>query len=71
MMNLEKRIDKLEAAIGDTSAWDITLLTNAELVALEACLSKAVAAGKPVCLTPDLEAAIHRLKANGSSTARL
>ncbi len=71
MMNLDSRLNKLEAAIGDAAAWDLTLLTNAELVALEACLSKAVAAGKPVCLTPELEAANHRLKAQARSTARL
>ncbi len=62
-MNLQTRIGKLEEAIGDEpSAWDLTLLTDAELIALEACLSKAVAAGIPVCLTPELEAALLRVK---------
>jgi len=71
-MNLETRIGKLEASIGDEpSAWDLTLLTDAELVALEACLSEAVAAGFPVCLTPELEAAMARLRLKPRSTARL
>jgi hypothetical protein len=56
MGNLETRIGKLESAMGD-EAWDLTLLTDAELIALESCLSEAVAAGFPVCLTPELEAA--------------
>ncbi len=61
MMNLEKRIDKLEAAIGD-AAWDLTLLTNEELISLERVAAKAVATGERVCLTPELEAALLRAK---------
>jgi hypothetical protein len=60
-MNLDSRLNKLEAAIGD-AAWDLTLLTDAELIALEACLSEAVAAGIPARLTPELEAALERVK---------
>jgi hypothetical protein len=66
-MNLDSRLNKLEAAIGD--AWDLTLLTDAELIALERVLAGSL--GERVCLTPELEAAIHRLQANGRSTARL
>jgi hypothetical protein len=58
-MNLDSRLNKLEAAIGD-AAWDLTLLTNAELIALERVV--AVATGERVCLTPELEAALLRVK---------
>lgn len=63
-MNLETRIGKLEVVIGDTAAWDLTLLTDAELIALEACLSEAVATGFPVhtVITPELEATLERVK---------
>jgi hypothetical protein len=60
--NLESRVGRIEAAIGDTSAWDLTLLTNAELIALEARLSKAAATGERVQITPELEAALERVK---------
>jgi hypothetical protein len=59
-MNLQTRVGKLEAAIGDAAAWDLTLLTNAELIALERVV--AVATGERVCLTPELEAALLRVK---------
>ena len=64
MGNLETRVGKLESAIGDASAWDLTLLTDAELIALEACLSEAVTTGFPVhtVITPELEAALERVK---------
>ncbi len=62
-MNLDSRLNKLEAAIGD-AAWDLTLLTNAELIALERCLSEAVALDEPLhtYITPELEAALLRVK---------
>ncbi len=64
MGNLETRLGKLEAAIGDTSAYDLTLLTDAELIGLEACLSKAEACGEDVreLITPELEAGLERVK---------
>jgi hypothetical protein len=58
-MNLDSRLNKLEAAIGD-AAWDLTLLTDAELIALERVLAGAT--GERVCLTPKLEAALERVK---------
>jgi hypothetical protein len=61
-MNLETRIGKLEDAIGDTSLWDLSLLTNAELIGIEGCLSKAAARGERVQITPELEAALERVK---------
>jgi hypothetical protein len=63
-MNLDSRLNKLEAAIGDASAWDLTLLTDAELIALERCLSEAVAVDEPLhtYITPELEAALLRVK---------
>jgi hypothetical protein len=58
-MNLDSRLNKLEAAIGD-AAWNLTLLTNAELRALERVVAGAT--GERVCLTPELEAALLRVK---------
>jgi hypothetical protein len=62
-MNLDSRLNKLEAAIGD-AAWNLTLLTDAELLALERCLSEAVAFDEPLhtYITPELEAALLRVK---------
>jgi hypothetical protein len=61
-MNLETRIGKLESVIGDAAAWDLSLLTNAELIGIEARLSKAAARGERVQITPELEAALERVK---------
>jgi hypothetical protein len=62
-MNLQTRVGKLEVAIGDTAANDLTLLTDAELRDLEACLSKAVATGEDVraLMTPELTDALSRV----------
>jgi hypothetical protein len=62
-MNLETRIGKLESAIGDAAAWDLSLLTNAELIGIEACLSEAEQTGEDVrtLITPELESALERV----------
>ncbi len=62
MGNLESRVGRIEAAIGDTSLWDLTLLTNAELLGLETYLTEAVATGERVQITPELVAALERVK---------
>jgi hypothetical protein len=62
MGNLETRVGKLEEAIGDAAAWDLTLLTNAELIGIEARISEAAATGEAVRLTPELESALERVK---------
>jgi hypothetical protein len=61
-MGLKETVKRLESAMGDTSAYDLTLLTDAELLALEACTSEAEASGDGVRLTPELEAALNRVK---------
>ncbi len=60
-MTIKSRIERLEGARG---AWDLTLLTDAELIALEAGWSKAAATGQPVTdyITPELEAALRRAR---------
>ncbi len=63
-INLENRIEKLESATAEASdiaAFDLTLLTNAELIGIEARISEAAATGEAVRLTPDLEAALERV----------
>ena len=61
-MNLLSRIDRLEHAA--PPGYDLTLLTDAELVGLEACLSDAEARGVPPehLITPELEAALRRVE---------
>jgi hypothetical protein len=63
-MSLENRIAKLEAANGNAGEWDLTRLTDAELLNLHAAQSKAEATGKPVAdyITPELFAALERIK---------
>ncbi len=65
-MSLQNRIDKLEriAEAGTGTLWDMTRLTDAELLALEACFSKAEAEGCPLdqYFTPEVEAALHRVE---------
>ncbi len=61
-MGLKETVKRLESAMGDTSAYDLTLLTDAELLALEACTSEAEASGDGVRLTPELESALNRVK---------
>jgi hypothetical protein len=61
-MGLKETVKRLEAALSDTSAYDLTLLTDAELLALEACTSEAEASGDGVRLTPELESALNRVK---------
>jgi hypothetical protein len=62
-MNLQTRIGKLESAIGD-AAWDLTLLTDAELIDLEACLSRVAQTGEAVhtLITPELAGALERVR---------
>ena len=65
-MNLQTRVGRLEdaAAERDASAWDLTLLTDAQLLGLEACFRKAEVTGESVHahITPELEAALERVK---------
>jgi hypothetical protein len=67
-MSLQARVGKMEKAQAarDMAAWQLMLtrLTDAELIELEACYSKAVTAGEPVqkYITPEIEAALLRVK---------
>jgi hypothetical protein len=63
-MNLETRVSKLEAVIDDTHLWDLTLLTDAELISLEAVLCQVATTGKDASalMTPELVAALNRAK---------
>lgn len=65
-MNLQTRIERLEdqAAEREPSAWDLTLLTDAELRGLEACYRQAVVSGELVHIhvTPELAATLERVK---------
>ncbi len=63
-MSIERRIAKLEATRGGAGEWDLTRLTDAELLNLHAAQSEAEATGKPVTdyITPELEAALERIK---------
>jgi hypothetical protein len=57
-MNLQNRIDRLERAAAPT--FDLTLLTDAELLTLESCYTDA---GEVIeeHITPELEAALERV----------
>ena len=57
-MNLQNRIDRLERAAAPT--FDLTRLTDAELLALESCYTDA---GEVIeeHITPELEAALERV----------
>ena len=61
-MNLQNRIDRLERAA--TPVHDLTLLTDAELIALEKCYSEAEALGisPERLIPPELEAALRRVE---------
>jgi hypothetical protein len=62
-MGLDERLKRLEQRAGVRDfAYDLTLLTDAELLALEACTSEAEASGDGVRLTPELESALNRVK---------
>ncbi len=63
-MNLDSRLNKLEAAIGDAAAYDLTLLTNAELLELERVQTQVETTGEDAAtlITPKLEAALERAK---------
>jgi hypothetical protein len=56
-MNLQNRIDRLERVAAPT--FDLTLLTDAELLTLESCYTDA---GEVIeeHITPELEAALER-----------
>ncbi len=63
-MNLENRITQLEkAAFKPADGFDLTLLTDDELIGIEAALSRTVS-GKftDAGLSPELEAAIERVR---------
>ncbi len=63
-MRLETRLERLESAARQSTlpTHDLTRLTDAELLALEACFSKAEAEGCPLdqYFTPEVEAALER-----------
>ncbi len=67
-MNMQTRIERLEQRAEDAAVtrmaeeYDLTLLADDELIALEACMSEAQARGGPVqqLITPELEAAIDK-----------
>ncbi len=61
-MNLQNRIDRLERAVPPVH--DLTLLTDAELIALERCFSEAVSRGvvPDQLITPELKAALRRVE---------
>jgi hypothetical protein len=63
-MSIERRIAKLEATHGNAGEWDLTRLTDAELLNLHAAQSEAEATGKPVTdyITPELCAALERAR---------
>ncbi len=65
-MNLTTRLERLESAARQSTlpTHDLTRLTDAELLALEACFSKAAAEGRPLdqYITPEVEAALHRVE---------
>ncbi len=64
-MSIENRIERLEEAAikRRVKEFDFTLLTDAELLALDACYRKAEETGAPVhqCITPEAEAVIQRI----------
>lgn len=68
-MNLKARVERLEDNMAERQAleWDLSALTDAELINLEACFSRAKAIGEPVhqLITPELYAALERVKLNG------
>jgi hypothetical protein len=59
-VNLQSRVEKLEATV-NRSSYDLTRLTDAELLALNDCYT---AAGDylPERMTPELAAALERVK---------
>ena len=62
-MNITSRLERLERATQhDAPTHDLTLLTDAELLALEECFGKAEARGLPLdhYFTPEVEAALRR-----------
>ncbi len=66
-MNITSRLERLERATQrDAPAHDLTLLTDAELLALEACFSKAEAEGCPLdqYITPEVDVALHRVESH-------
>jgi len=64
-MSLESRLERLESAARQSTlpTHDLTRLTDAELLALEACFSKAEARGLPLdqYITPEVYAALERV----------
>ena len=63
-MNLENRITQLEkAATNPAGGFDLTRLTDDELIGIEAALSRTASANLPeTVLSPELEAAIERVR---------
>jgi len=64
-MSLETRLQRLERAPQSGELpYDLTLLTDAELLALEECFSKAEARGLPLAqyITPEVDAALQRVE---------
>ncbi len=63
-MNLQTRVERLESAIGDAAGWDLTLLTEAELLELERVQTQVEATGEDAAtlITPELITALERVK---------
>jgi len=63
-MSIESRIERLEkAAITPAGGFDLTRLTDDELIGIEAFLSRAASANSPdAILSPELEAALERVR---------
>jgi hypothetical protein len=62
-MSIESRIERLEkAAINPAGGFDLTRLTDDELLGIEAFLSRTASANSPdTILSPELEAALKRV----------
>jgi len=63
-MGLKETVKRLESWIDDAAAYDLTLLTNAELLELERVQTQVEATGEDAAtlITPELEAALERVK---------
>ena len=62
-MNIRARVERLEAAAAnDVDCWDLTQLTDPELDALLSCFTEATQRGAPVQLTPEVAAALERVR---------
>jgi hypothetical protein len=63
-VGLKEAVKRLEAAIDDAAAYDLTLLTDAELLELERVQTQVEATGEDAAtlITPELITALERVK---------